>query len=231
MYGNNEVISYLQANKILALKLDHAVSAVGQQVRKQVDILGKGGTRLLYYTSCFTDEYNDVCQKQKTEDIRFRNAVYKIIRHDDVLYDMLRIYFEEIFKYKTSEQLEHIKQWLMAVNVHIAASSLTSAGFTLAVASSVRLGLNLSLEISALAGTWASRGIAAVGVYGIVQKSADSAHRLHIQFPPYYSALYAQGLEMLYFLIEPVFQKAGAIEAPWASSNSDIVGIISRMIQ
>ncbi|PRD12547.1 hypothetical protein [Pantoea coffeiphila] len=229
MYGNNEVISYLQANNILALKLDHAVSAVGQQVKKQVDTLGKGATRLLYYTSCFTDEYNDVCQRQKTEDIRFRDAVYKIVRHDDVLYDMLQIYFEEIFKYKTSEQLEHIKQCLMAVNVHIAASSLTSAGFTLAVASGVRLGLNLSLEISALAGTWASRGIAAVGVYGIVQKSADSAHRLHIQFPPYYSALYAQGLEMLYFLIEPVFQKAGAIEVQWPS-DSGIANIITRMI-
>ncbi len=230
MYYSNDVISYLQANKILALKLDHAVSAVGQQVTNQVETLGKGATRLLYYTSCFTDEYNDVCQQQKTEDLRFRDAVYKVIRHGDVVYEMLRIYFEEIFKYKTSEQLEYIKQCLMAVNVHIAASSLTSAGFTLAVASSVRIGLNLSLEISALAGTWASRGIAAVGIYGVVQKAADSAHRLHIQFPAYYSALYVQGLEMLYFLIEPVFQKAGAIEAQWASNN-DIVDIISRMIQ
>lgn len=230
MSGNNEIISYLQANKILALKLDHAVTAVGQQVTNQVETLGKGATRLLYYTSCFTDEYNDVCQKQKNEDIRFRDAVYKIVRHVDVAYDMLRIYFEEIFKYKTSDQLEHIKQQLMAVNVHIAASSLTSAGFTLAVASTVRIGLNLSLEISALAGTWASRGIAVVGVYGVVQKAADSAYRLHIQFPAYYAALYAQGLEMLYFLIEPIFQKAGAIEAQWAS-NQDMVGIISRMIQ
>lgn len=65
MYNNNEVISYLQANRILALKLDHAVSAVGQQVTNQVETLGKGATRLLYYTSCFTDEYNDVCQQQK----------------------------------------------------------------------------------------------------------------------------------------------------------------------
>ncbi|MBI3309886.1 MAG: hypothetical protein HYZ77_00960 [Serratia liquefaciens] len=230
MYNNNEVISYLQANRILALKLDHAVSAVGQQVANQIETLGKGSIRLLYYTSCFTDEYNDVCQQQKTEDIRFRDAVYKIIRRVDVVYGMLRIYFEEILKYKTSEQLEHIKQSLMAVNIYIAASSLTSAGFTLAVAGSVRIGLNLSLELSALAGTWVSRGIAAVGVYGVVQKAADSAYRLHIQFPAYHSALYAQGLEMLYFLIEPVFKKAGAIEAQWASSN-DIAGIISRMIQ
>lgn len=230
MYGNDEIISHLQANKILALKLDHALTGVREAVSNQIETIGAGAQRALYYTSCFTDEYQDVCQKQKTEDIRFRDAVYKIIRHSDVLYDMLRIYFEEIFKYKTSEQLEHIKQQLMAVNVHIASSSLTSAGFTLAVASAVRIGLNLSLEISALAGTWASRGVAAVGVYGVVQKAADSAYRLHILFPAYYAALYAQGLEMLYFLIEPVFQKAGAIEARWAS-NQDMVGIISRMIQ
>lgn len=230
MYGNDEIISHLQANKILSLKLDHALTGVREAVSNQIETIGAGAQRALYYTSCFTDEYQDVCQKQKTEDIRFRDAVYKIIRHSDVLYDMLRIYFEEIFKYKTSEQLEHIKQQLMAVNVHIASSSLTSAGFTLAVASAVRIGLNLSLEISALAGTWASRGVAAVGVYGIVQKAADSAYRLHIQFPAYYAALYAQGLEMLYFLIEPVFQKAGAIEAQWAS-NQDMVGVISRMIQ
>lgn len=44
MYNNNEVISYLQANKILALKLDHAVSSVGEKVRNQVDALGKGAT-------------------------------------------------------------------------------------------------------------------------------------------------------------------------------------------
>ncbi|ELV7528811.1 hypothetical protein QMU90_002694, partial [Edwardsiella ictaluri] len=50
---NNEIISYLQANRILVLKLDHAVSAVGQQVTNQVETLGKGATRLLYYTSCF----------------------------------------------------------------------------------------------------------------------------------------------------------------------------------
>lgn len=137
MYGNKEIISYLQSNKILALKLDHAVSAVGQQVTNQIETLGKGATRLLYYTSCFTDEYNDVCQRQKTEDLRFRDAVYKVIRHGDVVYDMLRLY---------------------------------------------------------------------------------------------YSALYVQGLEMLYFLIEPVFQKAGAVEAQWASTT-DIVGIISRMIK
>lgn len=230
MYGNSEVISYLQANKILALKLDKALAAVGQQVSNQVETIGQGATRLLYYTSCFTEEYNDVCQQQKTEDIRFRDAVYKLLRHGDVIYDMLEIYFEEILRHKTSDQLEHIKKSLMAVNVHIAANSLTSAGFTFAVAGAVRMGLNLSLKLSALTGTWASRGIVAIGGYGIVQKAADSAYRLNYQFPAYYAALYVQGLEMLYFLLEPIFQKARALEAQW-SSDSGIANIITQMIQ
>lgn len=227
---NNEVINYLQANRILALKLDHAVSAVGHQVTNQVEILGKGTTRLLYYTSCFTDEYNDVCQQQKAEDLRFRNAVIRIIQHGDVVYEMLRIYFEEILKYKTNAQLEHIKKALMGVNIHIAASTLTGAGYALAVATSVRIGLNLSVQLSALTGRVSGTVAGVVATYGLVQKAANSAHRLYVQYPAYYSALYMQQLEMMYFLIEPVFERAGAMEAQW-SSDSDIANIINRMIR
>ncbi|WP_410751030.1 hypothetical protein [Citrobacter sp. U14242] len=230
MYNNNEVISYLQANKILALKLDHALTGVGNAVSNQIEMIGAGATRVLYYTSCFTDEYQDVCQKQKSEDIRFTKGVYHIIRHGDIVYDMLKIYFEEVFRYKTSNQLEHIKQLLMAVNVHIAASSLTNTGFALATASFVATGLNLSLELSALAGRRAGQVVGGIGIYGIVQKAADSAHRLHITYPAYYSALYAQELEMMYFLIEPLFERAEAFKAQWVS-DGEIADIITRMIR
>lgn len=230
MYGNNEIISYLQANKILALKLDHASTGVGKAVSNQIETIGAGGTRALYYTSCFTDEYQDVCQKQKTEDIRFKNSVIYLLRHGNVAYDMLKIFFEEIFKYKTSEQLERIKQMLMAVNIHIAASSLTNAGFALATASFVAAGMNLSLELSALVGRRAGQVVGVIGLYGVVQKAADSAHRLHITHPEYYSALYAQELEMMYFLIEPLFERAEAFKAQWVSDD-EIANIITRMIR
>lgn len=68
----------------------------------------------------------------------------------------LRKYFDT-----KNHQIDHIKQMLMAVNAHIAASSLTNTGFALA-ASSVAVGMNLSLELSALIGSWASRGIASL---------------------------------------------------------------------
>lgn len=230
MYYSNEVISYLQANKILVLKLDHALTGVGKAVLNQIETIGTGAQRALYYTSCFTDEYQDVCQQQKNEDIRFSKGVYHLLQHGDIVYDMLEIYFGEIFKYKTSDQLEHIKQMLMAVNVHIAASSLTNVGFALATASLVVAGMNLSLEISALAGRRAGGVIGIIGIYGVIQKAAESAYRLHIAYPAYYSALYAQGMEMMYFLIDPVFERAGAFEAQWASDEG-IADIITKMIR
>lgn len=230
MYYRNEVTGYLQSNRILALKLDHALTGVREQVADHLTTLGAGATRLLYYTSCFTDEYQDVCQKQKTEDLRFAKGVTHLLRHGGVVYDMLTIYFEEIFRHKTSEQLDHIKKMLMAVNIHIAASSLTSAGFALAVASTVSIGLNMSMEISALAGRGMGTTVGSVAIYGVAQKAADSAYRLKITYPAYHTALYAQELEMMYFLIEPVFVRAGALDAKWAS-DSAIAEIIMQMVR
>ncbi|HAT1644288.1 TPA: hypothetical protein I8Y12_000122 [Raoultella planticola] len=69
-----------------------------------------------------------------------------------------------------------------------------------------------------------------VAKYGLVQKAADSACRLHVQYPAYYSALYMQQLEMMYFLIEPLFDRAGALEAQW-SSDFGIANIITRLIR
>lgn len=230
MYYRNEVISYLQANRILALKLDHALTGVGKTVSEQIKLTGAGAKRVLYYASCFTDEYEEVCQRQKSEDGRFTMGVTQLLQHGDVVYEMLKIYFEEIFKYKTSDQIEHIKKMLMAVNVHIAASSLTGHGFILAVTSVVTAGMNLSLDMRVLVGRATGMAITISGIYGIVQKAADSSHRLQFTWPAYYSALYAQGLEMMYFLIEPLFERAVALKAQWAS-DGDIADIIIRMIR
>ena len=230
MNYNNEIINHLQANKILALKLDRALTGVVKSVSNQLETISAGAKRGLYYTSCFTEEYQDVCQRQKKEDIRFKNGVIHLLQNRDIIYDMLSIYFEEIFKHKTSEQLEHIKSMLMAVNIHIAATSLTKAGFALATASFVAIGMNLSLEISALAGRSVGGVIGGVGIYGTIQKAADSAYRLYISYPDFYSALYACELEMMYFLVEPLFFRAQAFDIQ-PLSDEKIADIITKMVR
>ncbi len=229
MNYNNDVISYLQANNILALKFDRALTGVREMVTSQIEIIGAGAKRALYYTSCFTDDYQDVCRNQKNEDIRFANGVVHVFQNNDIAYEMLRIYFEQIFKYKAPEQLEYIKHKLMAVNVHIAASSLTNTGFALAVAYYVAIGMNLRLEMSALIGGKARGVVAVAGLYGVIQKAADSAQRLKYVYPAYYAALYSRELEMMYFLVEPLFERAGAFSH--STSDSDIADIITKMIK
>lgn len=230
MFNNDAIIRYLQNNNVLALKLDRAVAAVGQEVSSQMGYIGQGAQRLLFYASCFTDEYNDVCLQQWKEDVRFKNAVIRIIQHVDIIRDMLRIYFEEVFKRRSNEQLEHIKKMLMGLSVHIAASTLTSDGFAYAVATSVRIGFHLSVQLSKLSGRTVGMVVSGMTTYGLVQKAAGSARRLHVRYPTYYSALYQRELEMMYFLIEPVFEQARAYEAQWAS-DSEVAHIISRMIR
>ena len=100
----------------------------------------------------------------------------------------------------------------------------------MATAVLVSVGINLKYELSALVGKSAGAVVGAVTVYGIVQRAADSAQRLRYTYPAYYTALYAKGLEMMYFLIEPLFERTSASRAQWASDD-EIVNIISRMIR
>ncbi|HIE5390088.1 TPA: hypothetical protein ACXNPR_003485 [Enterobacter cancerogenus] len=63
MYHSEEVIRQLQSQKVLAMKLDRAVRAVGEEVKQHASNIGAGAQRLLNYTSCLTDDYYDVCTK------------------------------------------------------------------------------------------------------------------------------------------------------------------------
>lgn len=83
-------------------------------------------------------------------------------------------------------------------------------------------------NMSALTRGRAAGIVGIAGIYGIVQKAADSAHRLHYIAPDYYAALYAQDLEMMYFLIEPLFDRAEAFKN--GTSDHNIINTIKKMI-
>lgn len=185
-----ELIRYLQNNDILALKLEKALKGVGEMVWDKVQNTGSGIKRLSNYVSCFTTNYQDVCQQQGEEDARFGKAVLHLINNEDFIEDMLNLYFTDLIKYKTYQQIEVIKKGLMAVNVYIAASALTKAAFSFGIASAVVLGTQLSVDISTLNKGYLAIVVTALSIYGVVQKAADSALRLKLASPSYYNTLY-----------------------------------------
>lgn len=119
---------------------------------------------------------------------------------------------------------------LMQLNIHIAASTLTSRTFALGVAMAVSMSLNASLPFSRLTGTTIGAAASILGVYGIVQQAADSANHLKAIHPDYYQALYIVELEMMYFLIEDNFLRAGALLNRWLADD-EVADIIYNLVR
>lgn len=223
-----ELIRYLQNNDILALQLEKALKGVGEMVWDKAKTAVIGLKRASNYTACLTTSYQDICRQQGEEDVRFAKAVWYLIKNADFIEQMLLIYFKQLIKYKTYEQIAVIKKGLMAVNVYVATSSLTSAGFAFGVANAIVLGTKLSVDVSIMISARAAIGLAGLELYGTVQKAADSAMRLKLSSPDYYNALYLLELEMLYFIIEPLFISANAFSIT-SPSEQDIINIITKM--
>ncbi len=100
MYFSDSIITSLQAEKILALKLDKALAGVKNNVTSTLKQIGNGVTRASYYTSCFTDNYQDVCAKLKHDDIRFVSGLIQLYKDRDIIFEMIRLYIEVHFKKK-----------------------------------------------------------------------------------------------------------------------------------
>lgn len=224
MYHSDLILKGIKADELMASQLEKALIGVKDQVLQQASKIGDGATRLVYYTSCFTDNYQDVCAKLKEEDLRFLDGIAEVVKRRDIIYRLVHIYFEEIFRFKTREQLSAINSGLLKAGVIISSNTLNNQTFIIGITTAVCLGIGFNSSIVAWTGKTAALTVTGLGLYGIVQQAADSAERLRLQAPMYYQALHMQRLEMMYFLVEQTFMKAQAFE-------SDITNVIINMVK
>ncbi|WP_154051714.1 hypothetical protein [Enterobacter hormaechei] len=233
MYYSEEIIKRIGTDKELAVRLDKALMGVKQGVVDYVNGLGDATTRLLYYTSCLTDNYQDVCKKLGSEDIRFICALYELIKHRDIIFRMLKIYIETILKNKNETEKKTILQKLTPFTTNYSIKYISKNGLTYAVASYICYGNKMNLAVqNALMKKIGSRVgwiVGGLNIYGIVQRAAESADNLKNFCPLFYNALYMEGLEMMYFLIEPIIMKSGYLNINTAS-DEEIVRALKRMM-
>ncbi|EQB9978492.1 hypothetical protein ACY0K1_002255 [Enterobacter hormaechei] len=233
MYYSEEIIKRIGTDKELAVRLDKALMGVKQGVVDYVNGLGDATTRLLYYTSCLTDNYQDVCKKLGSEDIRFICALYELIKHRDIIFRMLKIYIETILKNKNETEKKTILQKLTPFTTNYSIKYISKNGLIYAVASYICYGNKMNLAVqNALMKKIGSRVgwiVGGLNIYGIVQRAAESADNLKIFCPLFYNALYMEGLEMMYFLIEPIIMKSDYLNINTAS-DEEIVRALKRMM-
>lgn len=126
MYFSDSVINSLQAEKILALKLEKALAGVNNYVISTFEQMGNGLTRASYYVSCFTDNYQDVCSRLKHEDVRFISGLIQLIKDRNIIFEMIRIYIEIHFKNKSEGRVQHILRKLVSAGVHLSSVGMTN---------------------------------------------------------------------------------------------------------
>lgn len=229
MYHSDAVIRQLQAQKILAEKLNNAASGVIDAVSEQVGKINKGATRLSYYTSCFTNEYMDVCKNQANEDNRFLVGVVQLVKDRNIVFTLLKAYIEYQLEHRSPRQLDSIKSNLMRFNIHIAASTLTSTAFAVGVTMYVVAGMNIRFPVAKSIGSLFADAVGVLTIYGIVQNAAESAKRLQVMHPAYYNALYIRRLEMMYFLVEAEFIRAGALTNKYLSEY-EVAEVLAKLM-
>lgn len=220
----------MDAHKILALKLEHALTGVKDEVLKQAHQINDGVTRLSYQLSCFTENYQDVCLRLRKEDSRFLKGIVQLIKHRNVIYKMLYVYIKSLLDNKSENRIHNIQRNLINLGVSISSSMLSSQAFiysaTMAVCSSVHTNIWMKEKITSFS-TYAVLGLK---FYGFVEQASRSANHLKNYNAYYYNLLYQEELEMMFFLIEPVIMRTPILNQAYAS-DSDIAYAISRMIK
>jgi hypothetical protein len=230
MYYSDSLIKSMDAHKILALQLDKALSGVKDEVLKQARLIDDGATRLSYQLSCFTENYQDVCQRLHKEDSRFLIGIIQLIKHNNVIYTMFSLYIKSLVKNLNERRIHSIQQNIMRLGVSLSTSMLSSQAFiysaTTAICSSVHTSIWMKEKITSFS-TYALFGLK---VYGITEQASRSASHLKNHNPYYYNLLYQEELEMMFFLIEPIIKRSPMLNQAYAS-DSDIAYAITRMIK
>ncbi|EPK3185726.1 hypothetical protein [Enterobacter kobei] len=233
MYYSETIIKKIGTDKELAVRLDKALAGVKEGVVDYLNGLEDGITRLLYYTSCLTDNYQDVCNKLSSEDKRFLFSLYELIKHRDVIFRMIKVYIETLLKNKSEVEKKTILEKLTPFTTNYSIKYISRNGLIYAVAAYICYGNNMNLAVqNALMKKTGSRVGVVIGglnLYGLVQHAAESADNLKNFCPLFYNALYAEGLEMMYFLIEPIIMKSGYLNIN-SASDEEITRALKRMI-
>ncbi|EML1452333.1 hypothetical protein HCH39_14200 [Enterobacter kobei] len=233
MYYSETIIKKIGTDKELAVRLDKALAGVKEGVVDYLNGLEDGITRLLYYTSCLTDNYQDVCNKLSSEDKRFLFSLYELIKHRDVIFRMIKEYIETLLKNKSEVEKKTILEKLTPFTTNYSIKYISRNGLIYAVAAYICYGNNMNLAVqNALMKKTGSRVGVVIGglnLYGLVQHAAESADNLKNFCPLFYNALYAEGLEMMYFLIEPIIMKSGYLNIN-SASDEEITRALKRMM-
>ncbi|MFT4269822.1 MAG: hypothetical protein QM578_02320 [Pantoea sp.] len=207
-YDNHYIVNWMEADKELALRLDRALKGVKDEMLEKGQQLSDAFTRATWYTSCLTDNYQDVCSRLGNEDVRFVKGLIELVKRRDIIFILIKLYVETYLKNESEDKVTNIARALSKMGAHTASGVLTSRALTFAVAQSIAHSFSLTSHFARnKIANGANYALWALTGYSYVTEAAKKAEELQRFQPAYYYVLYSQNLEMMYFLIEPIISR------------------------
>jgi hypothetical protein len=220
----------MEADSSLALSLDKSTSTLGEALEDTLNSAQMGAKRLLWRTSYFFDGYQDVNQQINREDYRMGIAIKNVIEKRDIIILMLNIYVENLLKNMDEKKRESIFYKLGTISSHFVTTRTAKQSISFSIVASIHACIHLNVEVRKNIRTISNVSLVAFQIYGCIEKSAIAANKLKRLNPSYYWALYKAGIEMLYFILDPVLSKT-FYDIRNNNTVDDIVSILQKIIE
>ena len=228
MSYNTLILNKIEAEKYLASILEKSLIGVKKEAFKQAQLINSGFTRMTWYSSCFFDNYLDVCSRLKKEDVRFGKAIFTLIKHNDIIREMLEIYINYMFENLSDQRIRNITRILAMSGTFVTSSALTRLSIAYSVSALAATSIGIKVSVEGALTSWTTRGVAIMGAYGYVQLASQAAERLRYKHSRYYNDLYSRDIEMLYFIIEQVINRIDIFNQ-YQKTDQDIASDIIRI--
>lgn len=215
----------MESERKIALSLEEGLTSFRKNGHEVLNSIYSGAERVSWYTSCFFDNYQDVCQELKEEDKRMIAAMNEVFTRKDVIFDMVELYTGHVLDNFSDSAKERIVIQVTGFLAKNRTKFSTKSALSYLIAKSISESMNFTTKIRTAIGKVSNIILTLLDFYSNIQKAALSARRLKTLNSVFYYILYRNNLEMLCFIIEPVLQRNIGIMNTTLSER-DVIAIL-----
>jgi len=197
----------MEADRTIALSLEKGIKRFQENGKEVMSNIYSGVERATWHSSCFFDDFQDVCQELKEEDKRMIAAIKEVFNRNDVILDMVELYVKYVLDNFNENSRTNIITQISGFLAKNRTGFATKSGMSYVIAKSISESMGFTAKIRTAIGKLSNVTLTLFSFYSYVQKAALSARRLKTLNPSFYQILHHENIEMLYFIIEPVLQK------------------------
>lgn len=158
-------------------------------------------------------------------------ALREVYRRNDVVLDMVEIYFRKKLSRINPEGHKKILDIIISKGVKYSSDKVGKTALALVLARLVTASHRFSNSHINIINKTSLRIVSVISFYGKLQIAALTARKLRFEDPQYYFELYNENIELLFFLIEPEMTKIIREMRSGSNNEEEIIFLMNKILQ